>query len=322
MVSDKKIALLGLDNAGKTSIITAMKQKFDIPNAIHGLKPTIKVERMSFQFLDHIIYLNDFGGQQLFMDEYLKHKVRYLSGIDFLFFVIDTQDSLRFDKALAFFDEILAFFEEISISPAIIVLLHKLDLGIENDPTILHNIENITTRVRKWQPRFQIKFMKSTIYDIQSVIRAFSKGISMLYSQNGSIQKFIDDFIDRVENVMAFLIFEQNGIELGSYFLEHITLNMKKKIITLYEIAQRRIIEDNRSTYEFSDRLDAYTKVSGTIQTFDIEGLKFYLLLVVEEHSEEDTITQFNYFEQAHNEIKEILSSILLDEDQVDQLNP
>ncbi|MHA1561979.1 MAG: hypothetical protein ACTSPA_07610 [Promethearchaeota archaeon] len=45
MVSDKKVALLGLDNAGKTSILTAMRKKFDVPEAVKGLKPTKKIER-------------------------------------------------------------------------------------------------------------------------------------------------------------------------------------------------------------------------------------------------------------------------------------
>ena len=88
MVSDKKLAVLGLDNAGKTSIITAMKEKFDLPEKVKGLKPTKRIDRSSFQFMDHIIYLNDFGGQQHYIDEYLRHKVRYLSGIDLLYYTV------------------------------------------------------------------------------------------------------------------------------------------------------------------------------------------------------------------------------------------
>jgi len=64
MVSDKKVALLGLDNAGKTSILTAMRKKFDVPEAVKGLKPTKKIERSSVTFMDHMIYLHDFGGQK------------------------------------------------------------------------------------------------------------------------------------------------------------------------------------------------------------------------------------------------------------------
>ena len=102
MVSDKKIALLGLDNAGKSSIVISMQKRFNIPKEIQGLKPTLKVSRSSFQFMDHIIYVNDFGGQENYLDMYLKDKVRYLADIDLVFFVIDLQDSLKFNKFMVF----------------------------------------------------------------------------------------------------------------------------------------------------------------------------------------------------------------------------
>src|SRR6056297_2929410 len=100
MVTNKKIAIMGIDNAGKTSIITTMKKRFDVPNEIKGLKPTKQIERSSVQFLDHIIYQSDYGGQEIYRNEYLKHKDRYLAGIDLLFYVIDIQDSMRFQESV------------------------------------------------------------------------------------------------------------------------------------------------------------------------------------------------------------------------------
>lgn len=323
MVSDKKVALLGLDNAGKTSILTAMKKKFDVPAQVKGLKPTLKVERSSFQFLDHIIYQNDFGGQKKYLDEYLAHKVRYLSGIDLLYFVIDVQDSLRFEDAYKFLEEVLEYFQEMHMAIPIQILFHKNDPKLQSDPAILNNRHRLEEKIRPWMDHFSIHFYNTTIYAIDTIIHAISKGIYFLYDHTTSIQKFVDDLVSKMENVMALLIFEQNGIELGSYFLEHITLQMKKKILTLYEISQRRIIEENLNTYEFSDRLDAYTKISGTIQSFEIEGLRFFILLILEEHNEETIINQFNYFEEAHEEFHEILKAILLDDFETEQaLNP
>ena len=322
MVSDKKVALLGLDNAGKTSILTAMRKKFDVPEAVKGLKPTKKIERSSVTFMDHMIYLHDFGGQKHYMDEYLKHKIRYLSGIDLLIYVIDIQDSLRFDNAIAYLDEILEFFDENKINAPIVVMLHKCDPKIGEDPTILKNIGIVKHRIRPWLDKFKMGFYKSNIFEIHTIIQAFSRGISMLYTQNEAVQKFLLDIVDKMENVMALLVFEQNGIEIGSYFLENLTLNMKKKILTLYEIVQRRILDGNMNSYEFSDRLDWATKVSGVIQSFDIEGLLFFVLLILEEHDEQVVIDQFNFFEQSYNEIYEILKGILLDdEEKTKQLN-
>ena len=315
MVSDKKIAVLGLDNAGKTSIITAMKKRFDVPAEVKGLKPTKHIDRSSFQFMDHIIYLNDFGGQKHYIDEYLKHKVRYLSGIDLLYYTIDVQDSLRFEETLNFFKEVVVFFKEIEkLDVPIAIFMHKSDPKISNDPTIQKNINIVKQHFRPYMEDFQIHFFNTTIFDIASVINAFSKGIMLLYSQHQTLQNFIDDVVDKMENVMALMLFDQNGIELASYFLEHITLDMKKRLIALYEIAQRRIVEKKSENYEFSDRLDTYTKVSGVIQQFYIEGLEFYLLLVLEEHDPEVLVDQLNFFEQSIGPMHEILQTVLLDD--------
>ncbi len=323
MVSDKKIALLGLDNAGKTSILTAMRKKFDVPAHVKGLKPTLKVERSSFQFLDHIIYQNDFGGQRKYVDEYLAHKVRYLSGIDLLYFVIDIQDSLRFEEAYKFLEEVLAFFKEMKYSIPIMILYHKFDPKLKEDPTIVNNRLRLQDMLKPLQENFEIHYYETSIFAVKSIIHAISKGIYFLYDHTVAIQKFVDDMVKKMDNVMALLIFEQNGIELGSYFLDHITLQIKKKILILYEMAQYRIIDENLNTFEFSDRLDPFTKISGTIQSFEIEGLRFFILLILEEHDEQTIIDQFNYFENNHAEFNEILKAILLDDYPVDQaLNP
>ncbi len=314
---------MGIDNAGKTSIITTMKKRFDVPNEIKGLKPTKQIERSSVQFLDHIIYQSDYGGQEIYRNEYLEHKDRYLAGIDLLFYVIDIQDSMRFQESVKYLTSILNYFEEIDDRAPIMIFFHKVDPRLRGDPTIINNVERIKTELQPFITDHKVQFTQTTIFELHTVIDGFSRGISMLYTKHEVIHKFVLDIVEKMENVLSLLIFEQNGIELGAYFMEHLPLKMRKKILTLYEIAQRRILAENRETYEFSDRLDAFTKVSGVIQSFDVEGLVFFIMLVLEEHSEEVVIDQFNFFEQSYTEIYEILRTILLDEpEKIKALNP
>ena len=47
----QKIAFLGLDNAGKTSIITAITERFGFEEEIAKLIPTRRVDRDTFRFL-------------------------------------------------------------------------------------------------------------------------------------------------------------------------------------------------------------------------------------------------------------------------------
>jgi small GTP-binding protein len=313
-VNKKKLAIIGLDNAGKTSILTLMKKKFDVTNEIRGLKPTLKVDRSSLTFLSQEISSWDFGGQKSYREEYLAHKDRYLEGVDLIFFVIDSQDALRFDEALEYFKGIVEYYSQIKVKIPICVIFHKMDLKISEDPALIANIEALKTRFQPYIEDYKIQFFTTTIQQLQTVVHAFSVGISKLFTQTEAITQFLLDLVNKLKNVMALLLFEQSGISLGEYYLEHITLTMKQKILTLYEIAQKRIMQRNINTYEFSDRLDAFTKVSGLIQSFEIEGQRFFILLVVEEHDEEEVINEFNFFEQSYTGIHEVLKTLLEDD--------
>ena len=313
-MNKKKLAIIGLDNAGKTSILTLMRKKFDVINEIRGLKPTLKVDRSSLTFLSQEISSWDFGGQKSYREEYLAHKDRYLAGVDLIFFVIDAQDALRFDEAIEYFQGIVGYFKGMQLKIPVCVLFHKMDLKISEDPALVTNMESLKNRFQPYINDFKIQFFTTTVQQLQTVVHAFSVGISKLFSQTEAINQFLLDLVNKLKNVMALLLFEQSGISLGEYYLEHITLVMKKKILTLYEIAQKRIMARNINSYEFSDRLDAFTKISGLIQSFDIDGVQFYVLLVVEEHDDLETVvSEFNYFEQTYAEIKEILHTILED---------
>jgi len=103
-LKSSKIAFLGLDNAGKTSILIALDRKYNFHEEIEALKPTIRVERSSFKFLMTEIFKHDFGGQEKYRIEYLKNKDKYLSNTDLLYYVVDIQDQARFDESLIYFN--------------------------------------------------------------------------------------------------------------------------------------------------------------------------------------------------------------------------
>ena len=305
---------MGLDNAGKTSILTAMKKKFNVPKQVKGLKPTIKIERTQFEFMNHLIIQADFGGQKMYRDDYLEFKDRYLSGIDLLIYAIDIQEQARFDGAVEYFDKIIEYIREYNPEIPILVLFHKLDPNIKEDPVIKSNLVLIREKFQPYIEDFSIIFKKTNIFELHTIIGAFSYGISKIYTQHQAVQDFILDYINKIENVMSFLIFDENGIEIGNYFIENIPLKMEKRILSIYEFAMHRIEDNNENVFEFTDRLNSFTKVSGSIQSVEIEGLRFFILLIVQEHIEEVVIDQFNYFEKSLPEIQEILTAILVDQ--------
>jgi small GTP-binding protein len=84
-IPEKRILLLGLDNAGKTSILIQYKEKTFMPTAV----PTIglNIEQVEFQGFNLTFW--DVGGQAVRL---WKH---YFDSIDAIIYVIDSTDKER-----------------------------------------------------------------------------------------------------------------------------------------------------------------------------------------------------------------------------------
>ncbi|MFW9990203.1 MAG: ADP-ribosylation factor-like protein, partial [Candidatus Odinarchaeota archaeon] len=112
MESLLKIIVSGLDNAGKTSILTALDKKYDFEKDIVQLKPTIRVEYHKMNFLRNNCIYWDMGGQKAYREIYVNFQDVYFDSTDLLIYVIDIQDPERFDDSLGYLNSILTFFSE------------------------------------------------------------------------------------------------------------------------------------------------------------------------------------------------------------------
>ena len=74
-----KIVIAGLDNAGKTSALIALRQKYNFYERVKLLKPTIKIEFSSFPFFDrYMINFWDMGGQAKYRKIYLNNSIYFI----------------------------------------------------------------------------------------------------------------------------------------------------------------------------------------------------------------------------------------------------
>lgn len=113
------IGFIGIDNAGKTSIIDIFsKQKLTKTIPTVG----INLEQMSFTELAFDLNILDMGGQKNFRLLW----VDYLNTVDVILYVIDASDHERLDETLKEFHKMLILTE---INPVpVLVLLNKIDL--------------------------------------------------------------------------------------------------------------------------------------------------------------------------------------------------
>ena len=310
----KKIAFVGLDNAGKTSIITAITKKFGFEEEVSKLMPTRRIARDSFKFLGLDIIRLDIGGQRQYREEYLQNPGKYLSGTDLIFFVIDAQDNDRYDEAIDYLDQIFLFFIEEQSYPPIAVLFHKIDPGLEKLVIVKINqrILALKQTLTKYSNDFDLFFFETTIYDIKSIMDAFSSGLSLLFNKMEMVSSLFAEISKNYDTILISL-FDSKGITIGEYYRPHLQLKEKLKIYDIYVKTQKKIASENRNLFEFSDKFESGNRISGVVELLNFGNLDFYLLFVVEEDETnlEKTITVLDKIEAAKPQIENLILQII-----------
>ncbi|MFW9823749.1 MAG: ADP-ribosylation factor-like protein [Candidatus Thorarchaeota archaeon] len=308
----KKIAFLGLDNAGKTSIITAISQRFGFEETVAKLMPTRRIARDTFKFLGLEFSRLDFGGQRIYRDDYLKHPEKFLSGIDLIFYVIDAQDFNRYIESIDYLEEVLLFFKEYQEEVTVAILFHKFDPQLVDNVEINRRILTLKQALTRYSNHFDIFFFETTIFDIKSIMDAFSSGLSMLFEKMEMVSNLFAE-ISKNYNAILISLFDQKGITLGEYYRPHLQLTQKLRIYEIYLELQQRIIAENRMLYEFSDKFDNGERFSGIIEVLKFGNLDFYLLFIIEEDEKDlaKTVSLMDKIEAAKPQMENLILQII-----------
>ncbi|MFX1501103.1 MAG: ADP-ribosylation factor-like protein [Promethearchaeota archaeon] len=307
----KRIGVMGLDNAGKTSIITVITKRFGFEEEITRLTPTRRIARDSFRFLGIEFTRMDFGGQKQYREEYLTHPEKYLSGTDLLFYVIDAQDFNRYIEAIDYLEEILLFFKEEQDLVPICILFHKFDPQLIDDVQINKRILTLKQALTRYSNDFDIFFFETTIYDIKSIMDAFSSGLSMLFEKIEMVSQLFAE-ISRNYNSILMALFDSRGVTVGEWYRPHLQLKEKLKIYEKYIELQKRVVTENRTLLEFSDSFESGERFSGIIEVLEFGNLDFYLLFIIEEDKDlQKTVSILDKIEAAKPQMENLILQIM-----------
>jgi len=303
---------MGLDFAGKTSIITAISKKFGFEEDIFKLMPTRKIARDAFKFLGIEFIRMDFGGQLQYREEYLKNPTKYISGTDLLFYVIDAQDYDRYVETIDYLDKILLFLKENQEYPPLCILFHKFDPQLTKEKVINQRILTIKQALIRYSNDFDIFFFETSIYDIKSIMDAFSSGLSLLFEKIEMVSRLFSR-ISKNYNSILIALFDAKGITIGEYYRPHLHLTEKIRIYDKYLEAQKKIIAENRTLLEFSDKFENGHRYSGLVETLKFGNLDFYLLFIIEENEKdlEKTVDILNKLESAKAQMESMILQLI-----------
>lgn len=125
-----KIILAGLDQSGKSSIISILKRQkplLEMHRDIQALSPTTGLMRVQIDLGGLIIVLWELGGQIGYRSEYLQEPEKYFLDSHAFVFVIDLQSKERFAESLNYLRSLVELLVFIGLELPIQILLHKAD---------------------------------------------------------------------------------------------------------------------------------------------------------------------------------------------------
>lgn len=211
-----KILMTGLDRAGKTSFLHAVKQRYSEIIKTLPTKGVARSEEKIFEEQHSKISLWDLGGQKKYRDRFIEQKKVYLYNVDLLFYFIDIQDSERISEAIGLFGTVIKSLIELEEFPPIVVCLSKYDPDIKNAKDIKKNIKTVNENIKKISERFFVKIFQTSIFDHWSLISAYSYGLSQLSPNRELFQNQLKHFAKKISSD-AILLLNENGIILSNF---------------------------------------------------------------------------------------------------------
>lgn len=155
-ISFFKIVVAGLDNSGKTSIITYLTQilpRTEFMERIKTLAPTLGVQRYQVSIAGLPLVLWELGGQENFRQQYLQFPERYFLETHLFLFVIDCSDRERRKNAIAYLSNVLRVMKFLQIDPLppIRFFMHKIDQSdkINSEKYLQEYVQEIKTCISK-----------------------------------------------------------------------------------------------------------------------------------------------------------------------------
>ena len=303
-----KIVISGLDNAGKTSILTALDKKYDFQKDIVQLKPTIRVEYHKMNFLKNNSIFWDMGGQTTYREVYMQYQDVYFDATDLLIYVIDIQDPERFENSLEYLDAILTFFSESKMDVPLIISFHKFDPDLRGNDEILKNIDELRSKILDKYLNFKILFQQTSIFDIISIVQLVSYGLSVFDDKFFELSELLENYIEKFEN-QALLVFDRNGIIISEYYNDiesNVYVELLESIKEHLYLLKRM---EEESTYEYDHDISSSDQsLFSYLHRLKLDSELFFISAATKKDKKDKLLTGFpEFLEDLSQILKELI---------------
>ncbi|NVM35986.1 MAG: 50S ribosome-binding GTPase [Candidatus Lokiarchaeota archaeon] len=257
----QKVVFVGLDNAGKSSIILSLLREI---SKFAVIKPTRNAERRTFEFLGMNISEWDLGGHERYRKRYLEKAELIFRGTNILIYVVDIQDYERIAKTYSYLKDIIDRFTEMKLEPPIHILFHKNDPDIADGVQVKINntISYLEGKIGDFQNYHKISFYKTTVFDLSSIINAMSKILLSLFPRSKVIDAAIQGYVNKT-GVEGVELIDDNSLIISSWYKNDDTRTILNLLSPYFlrlndGFKQLENIEDENKNYIIVERYEKY----------------------------------------------------------------
>lgn len=235
-ISDSiKLVLVGLDRAGKSSILSMLKRGkplLEIRLLISKLMPTAGESHERLTIAGLPIDMHELGGHEEYRTVYLEKPEEYFLNSQGLIFVIDIQDASRYEASKNYLRKIKDLLNFLGIPLPVYAFLHKYD------PPVSHNVEKAINELKKeLDPMTNFIFLTS-IHEPATIANAFT----LIIQNSLPVTHWLNEGLTRLaieELKTPYVSIIDKGVILGEYsaFMFSTTEIIREKIQNqLYQI--------------------------------------------------------------------------------------
>ncbi|MFX0001998.1 MAG: ADP-ribosylation factor-like protein [Candidatus Hodarchaeota archaeon] len=213
----KKILMIGLDAAGKTSILAVVQDKFSI---IKSLLPTRGVKREKLDFFGYPVISWDLGGQVQYREKlYFNRPELFFTEADIMIYVIDTQDPDRIPEAANYFREVLKVLVDLHEKPKVLIVLSKSDQDIRKTLQWQQNVTSIKNKFNSITDDFEdfeVDYCDTTVFQWETIMQMFSVALKKVSDTSEIIEHILEEFTHQVDAKASSLV-SMDGLIFGSF---------------------------------------------------------------------------------------------------------
>jgi small GTP-binding protein len=280
-INEYKLVIAGLDNAGKSSALIALRKKYNFYERVKNLKPTIKIDYSSFKFIEtYRINLWDMGGQKKFREIYIGNPI-YFTETNYIYYLIDIQDEIKFEESVKYLHDLLDIYRDLDYSNEVIICFNKYDPKFKSSEDFFDRAEMIKNLIVSQNKDMKFKFFGTSYYDISSISKAISYSLDKLLNLEE-----IDVGLSKIVNQFSCsyaILYTASGLIISDHYMDVMDIRafeekISSKISEDLEFFQRLKDEDAKidDRVALSEDKTEYVKRYSIISGKNIENT-FYI---------------------------------------------